>query len=104
MKFYKEIENNRAEEIDNNKLSNRIFVDLYYNVPIQKSYSLILEVTAFYDFNSNVKPHKKVMFNYSATLGIDIPNTALKTIFKYAKGQNGISYQSNDYFMFWIHD
>ena len=40
------------------------------------------------------------MFNYSAILGIDIPNTNFKTIFKYSKGQNGISYQSDDYFMF----
>jgi hypothetical protein len=100
VKFYQEVENNRAEEIDNNKFSNQIFTDLYYYIPIQKSYSLILEGTAFYDFNTSVNPHKKAMFNYSATLGIDIPNTIFRTIFKYAKGQNGISYQSNDYYMF----
>jgi hypothetical protein len=100
VKFYQEIENNRAEEIDNNKFSNQIFADLYYYIPIQKSYSLILEGTAFYDFNPSVNPHKKVMFNYSATLGVDIPNTNFRTIFKYVKGQNGISYQSNDYYMF----
>jgi len=100
MKFYQEIENNRDVEIDNNKFSNQIFADLYYNIPIQKNYSLILDGTAFYDFNSSVNPHKKLMFNYSATLGVDIPNTNFRTIFKYAKGQNGISYQSNDYYMF----
>ena len=100
VKFYQEIKNNRAEEIDNNKFSNQIFADLYYYIPIQKSYSLILEGTAFYDFNPIVNPHKKVMFNYSATLGVDIPNTNFRTIFKYVKGQNGISYQSNDYYMF----
>jgi len=39
------------------------------------------------------------MHNYSVILGIDIPKTDFKTIFKYVKGQSGISYEKNDYLM-----
>jgi hypothetical protein len=99
IKFYQEIENNRSLKLDNNEFSNQVFGEFYYYIPIQKIYSLILEGTAFYDFNPNVNPDKKMMFNYSAILGIDIPKTEFKTIFKYSKGENGISYQKNDYLM-----
>ena len=99
IKFYQEIENNRPIEINNNEFSNQVFGEFYYYIPIQKIYSLIIGGTAFYDFNSKVNPDNIVMFNYSATLGIDIPKTDFKTIFKYSKGENGISYQTNDYFM-----
>lgn len=99
IKFYQEIENNRPIEINNNEFSNQVFGEFYYYIPIQKIYSLIIGGTAFYDFNSKVNPDNIAMFNYSATLGIDIPKTDFKTIFKYSKGENGISYQTNDYFM-----
>ncbi len=99
VKFYQEIENNRPIEINNNEFSNQVFGEFYYYIPIQKIYSLIIGGTAFYDFNSKVNPDNIAMFNYSATLGIDIPKTDFKTIFKYSKGENGISYQTNDYFM-----
>ncbi len=99
IKFYQEIENNRPIEINNNEFSNQVFGEFYYYIPIQKIYSLIIGGTAFYDFNSKVNPDNIAMFYYSATLGIDIPKTDFKTIFKYSKGENGISYQTNDYFM-----
>lgn len=99
MKFYQEIENNRLEEINSNEFSNQAFSEFYYYIPIKNNYSLIIEGTAFYDFNSSVNPNKKAMLNYSATFGIDIPKTDFKTIFKYSKGENGISYQTNNYFL-----
>ena len=99
MKFYKELKNNRPVEINNNEFSNQVFVDYYYYIPIHKIYSLILEGSVFHDFNLKVNPDKKTMFNYSAVLGIDIPKTDFKTIFKYSKGENGITYEKNDYYM-----
>ena len=99
VKFYQEIKNNRPIEIDDNEFSNQVFMEYYYYVPIHKIYSLILEGTLFYDFNTSVNAGKKAMFNYSAVLGVDIPKTAFKTIFKYSKGENGISYQRDDYYI-----
>jgi len=99
LKLYKEIKNNRPRELDSNKFSNQIYCEYYYYIPIQKIYSLKLEGSVFYDFNSKVNPNKNVMHNYSVILGIDIPKTDFKTIFKYVKGQSGISYEKNDYLM-----
>lgn len=99
VKFYKELKNNRPVEINNNEFSNQVFVDYYYYIPIHKIYSLILDGSVFHDFNLKVNPDKKTMFNYSAVLGIDIPKTDFKTIFKYSKGENGITYEKNDYYM-----
>ena len=99
VKFYQEIENSRPVHLNSNVFSNQVFSEFYYYIPIQKIYSLIIEGTVFYDFNPNVNPNQNAMFNYTATLGIDIPKTDFKTIFKYTKGENGISYQTTDYFM-----
>lgn len=99
IKFYQEIENNRPVEINSNEFSNQVFGEFYYYIPVQKIYSLIIEGTVFYDFNLSVNSDKKTMFNYSVIFGLDIPKTDFKTIFKYSKGENGISYQKNDYFI-----
>lgn len=98
-KLYKEVENNRLPGNNKNEFSNQIFADFYYNIPIKKQYTLIFECSAFYDFNLSVNPDKKIMANYSATLGIEIPKTELQTIFKYTWGENGVTYKSNDYLM-----
>ena len=102
VKIYQEIENNRPVEINNNEFSNQVFAELYYCIPIHKLFSLIIEGKAFYDWNASVNPDKELMYNYSATLGIDIPKTKFVTIFKYSNGENDISYQSNDYFILGI--
>jgi len=97
-KFYKEYENNRLIESENED-SNQIFGELYYFVPIKKIYSLILDANAFYDFSDTLNPDDEIMYNVSITLGIDIPNTDFKTIFKYVEGENGITYQKDQQLM-----
>lgn len=99
LKFYQEIQNNRIVEFNDNKFSNQVFGEIYYYIPIKKIYSLIINASVFYDFNPNVNPDEVAMYNYSAVFGIDIPKTDFKTIFKYAKGENGINYKSNQYVM-----
>ena len=99
LKVYKEIENNRPVELNSNEFSNQIYSQFYYYIPIQKVYSIILNGTAYYDFSSKVNPDSKLMYNYSLALGIDIPKTDFKTIFKYSKGNNYVTQESNDYFM-----
>jgi hypothetical protein len=99
LKFYQEIENNRLQGFDDNEFSNQAFVNLYYYIPIMKSYSLILSGSCFYDFNKSANPDSEIMYNYSATLGIEIPKTEFKTIFKYSYGENGISYKKNNTLM-----
>ncbi|NVN95848.1 MAG: hypothetical protein HXX18_11250 [Bacteroidetes bacterium] len=99
LKLYKEVQNNRTVELNSKEFSNQIYCEYYYDIPIQKIYSLRLEGAAFYDFNLKANPDKKAMFNYSIIFGIDIPKTDFKTIFKYVKGTNGISYEKNDYLM-----
>ncbi|WP_243350084.1 hypothetical protein [Parabacteroides sp. FAFU027] len=98
-KIYKEIENNKPSVLSSNDLSNQIYGKCYYNIPIQKIYSLILDGTAYYDFNTQINPKNKLMYNYSLTLGVDIPKTDFKTIFKYTKGNNFVTRESNDYLM-----
>lgn len=99
LKVYKEIENNRPVELSSNEFSNQLYSQLYYYIPIQKNYSIILDGSAFYDFSSKINPENKFMYNYSFVLGIDIPKTDFKTIFKYTKGNNFVTQESNDYLM-----
>lgn len=98
IKFYQEIENNRIIETDE-EFSNQVFGEFYYYIPIKKIYSLILEGNAFYDFNESVNPDEEFKYNVTATLGIDIPKTDFKTIFKYTNGENGITYMKDDMLM-----
>lgn len=96
VKFYQEMENNRAVTLNENQFSNQAFAELYYYIPVKDIYSLVIEVNSFYDFNDKVNPNNKVMFFYTATIGLEIPNSPIKTIFKYSKGANGINYQTDD--------
>lgn len=98
-KFYREIENNRPVEFEDNEFSNQVFGQLYYYIPIKKQYSLILDGNAFYDFNTSVNPDEEVKYNYTVTLGIEIPKTHLKTILKIVGGENGITYQKDQLLM-----
>ena len=95
LKLYKEVENNRLDEQDN-EASGQLFFETYYYVPIQKIYSLKLNANAFYDFSEVVNPEEEFKYNISLELGIEIPNTEFKTIFKYINGENGISYQKDE--------
>ncbi|MFA9389961.1 MAG: hypothetical protein ACERKD_09145 [Prolixibacteraceae bacterium] len=99
IKFYQEVENSRPKIDNENKFSNQVFGELYYYIPIQEYYSLIIDCKVFYDFNTKTNPNNNIMFNYSAAFGIDIPKTDFKTIFKYSKGENVINYQKNEYFL-----
>ncbi|HNP19218.1 MAG TPA: hypothetical protein PKL31_12335 [Fulvivirga sp.] len=97
-KLYKEYDNNRLVETDNED-SNQVFGEIYYYIPIKKLYSLILDANAFYDFSESLNPNGEIKYNISATLGIDIPKTGFKTIFKYLEGENGITYQKDQLLM-----
>ncbi len=98
-KLYKEIENNRPVRLNNNEFSNQIYSEMYYYIPLQSLYSIIIEGSAFYDFSSIANTDKQVMYNYSITLGVDFPKTDFKTIFKFSKGDNVVSKQSNEFLM-----
>ncbi|MFT4683971.1 MAG: RNA-binding protein YhbY [Flavobacteriales bacterium] len=98
-KFYQEIENNRPIQINAKEFSNQAFGEIYYYIPVQSIYSLIIEGKIFYDFNKFVNPSGNLKSNYSITFGLEIPKSQLKTIFKYTKGVNGISFEKNDYFI-----
>ncbi len=99
LKVYKEIENNRLVELNSDEFSNQIYSQFYYYIPVQKAYSIIFDGSAFYDFSSKNNPDSKLRFNYSLTFGIDIPKTDFKTIFKYSKGNNIVTQESNDFLM-----
>jgi hypothetical protein len=99
VKLYQEFKNNRPPEINKNEFSNQFFAEIYYYIPIKKIYSAILQLNTFYDTNKDVNPHKELKYNYSLTLGIEIPKTEFKTIFKYTAGENGINYQKDQLFL-----
>ncbi|MBW6535927.1 MAG: hypothetical protein K0B11_13040 [Mariniphaga sp.] len=99
LKIYKEIKNNIPSELNTKEFSNRIYSQYYYYVPIQKNYSIILNGMTYYDFSSKVNPDRKILHNYSLAVGIDIPKTDFKTIFKYEKGNNFVTQESNNYLM-----
>lgn len=98
IKLYKEIENNRPVDNDN-QFSNMFYVDAYYYIPVMKAYSIILEGGTFYDFNTKTNPDNELKYSYSLTFGVEIPKTGLKTIFKYTNGESEINYTSTNYFM-----
>ena len=96
-KFYKEMKNNRPVALNDNKLSNQVFGSFYYYIPVHNNYSLILEANGYYDFNKTINPRKSLQSNYTVTFGLEVPKTKMKTMFKYSKGANGVTFQRNDY-------
>jgi hypothetical protein len=98
-RFYQEFENNRPAEVSGNESANQLYADFYYYIPIKKIYSATLQANTFYDTNKKVNPNKEVKYNYALTLGVDIPNTGIKTIFKYAAGENNITYKKDEIFL-----
>lgn len=99
VKVYQEFQDNRPTETAEEEFSNQFYSELYYYIPVKKLYSLILRGNAFYDLSENVNPNKEVKFNYSVVFGIEIPGTGIKTIFKYLRGQNGITYAKDEMLM-----
>ncbi len=96
LKFYNEIENNRRVNTDN-EISNQIFADLYYYIPIHNSFSLTFNGKAFYDINKRINPDKKLNYNFDATLGFLVTD-GFKTVFKYTKGDNNVTFETGDFF------
>lgn len=96
IKFYNEVKNNRRINTDN-EVSNQVFTDFYYYVPIHKSFSLTVNGTAFYDFSKKINPNKKISYNFDATLGF-IVSKGFKTVFKYTKGNNIVTFERGDFF------
>lgn len=99
VKLYQEFENNRPATESSTEFSNQFYSEFYYYIPVKKLYSLTLRGNAFYDLNDKVNPEKEVKFNYSVVFGIEIPQTGLKTIFKYLRGENGITYERDEVLM-----
>tara|TARA_R110001632_G_scaffold66891_3_gene157319 strand:- start:7122 stop:8390 length:1269 start_codon:yes stop_codon:yes gene_type:complete len=96
-KFYKEVANNRPVQINSKEFSNQAFGEIYYYIPIHNVYSLIIEGRAFYDFNKSLNVEGNLKSNYSITFGLEVPKTKMKTIFKYTKGVNGVTFEKNEY-------
>lgn len=86
-KIYKEFDNMRIGPDSENELSGQVYANLYYNIPVMNNYSIILESNAYYDFSEKINPDQKIRLNYSIALGIDLPKTPFKTLFKYKDGQ-----------------
>lgn len=86
-KVYKEFDNLRTGAEASNELSGQVYANLYYNIPVFDNYSLILESNAYYDFSDAINPDQKLKFNYSIALGVELPKTPFKTLFKYKDGQ-----------------
>ncbi|NVK53756.1 MAG: hypothetical protein HWD85_12545 [Flavobacteriaceae bacterium] len=96
IKFYNEVKNNRRINTDN-EVSNQVFTDFYYYIPIHKSFSLTVNGTAFYDLSKKINPSKKISYNFDATLGF-IVSKGFKTVFKYTKGNNIVTFERGDFF------
>ena len=86
-KVYREFDNMRTGENAENVLSAQAFGNLYYDIPLFDIYSIIVEANAFFDFNDSVNPNQDIGFNYSIALGVDVPKTPFKTLFKYKDGR-----------------
>lgn len=86
-KVYKEFDNMRIGPDAENELSGQVYANLYYNIPVFDNYSIILETNAYYDFSEKVNPDQKIRLNYSIALGVELPKTPFKTLFKYRDGQ-----------------
>jgi hypothetical protein len=99
VKFYQEFENNRPAENSDTEFSNQFYSEFYYYIPVKKLYSLTLKGNAFYDLNEKVNPDKEIKLNYSVIFGIEVPGTGLKTVFKYVRGENGITYEKDEMLM-----
>jgi hypothetical protein len=99
VKFYQEFENNRPAENSDTEFSNQFYSEFYYYIPVKKLYSLTLKGNAFYDLNEKVNPDKEIKLNYSVIFGIEVPGTGLKTVFKYVRGENSITYEKDEMLM-----
>ena len=86
-KVYKEFDNMRIGTESSNELSGQVFANLYYNIPVFDNYSIIIESNTYYDFSEAINPDQKLKINYSIALGVDIPKSPFKTLFKYKDGQ-----------------
>jgi hypothetical protein len=84
---YKEFDNMRIGTESSNELSGQVFANLYYNIPVFDNYSIIIESNTYYDFSEAINPDQKLKINYSIALGVDIPKSPFKTLFKYKDGQ-----------------
>ena len=70
-----------------NEFSGQVYANLYYNIPVFDNYSIILESNAYYDFSEKINPEQKIRLNYSVALGVELPKSPFKTLFKYRDGQ-----------------
>ena len=86
-KIYNEFENMRMGAESENEFSGQVYANMYYNIPVFDNYSLILESNAYYDFSESINPDQKIKLNYSIALGVELPKTPFKTLFKYKDGQ-----------------
>jgi len=96
VKYYTEVKNNRKVVTDN-EISNQFFSDFYYYIPIHKTFSLTLNGKAFYDISKRINPDKKINYNFDAILGMSIAK-GFKTVFKYTKGSNSVTFEKGDFF------
>ena len=86
-KIYKEFDNMRIGADGENEFSGQVYANLYYNIPVFDNYSIILESNAYYDFSEKINPEQKIRLNYSVALGVELPKSPFKTLFKYRDGQ-----------------
>lgn len=94
IKVYQEVKNSRLPEINKNIFSGIAYAQVYYYIPVLKIYSLTLDGNLFYDLNNHTNPKKEIKYLYSLTVGMEIPKSGIKTIFKYSNGETDISYSA----------
>ena len=90
MKWLKEYRtNDKYNQSDND---GQVFTELYYFIPVYKSYSLLLTGNAFNNF-TGITSGNGWLYQYNLTLGVELPVTGLNVIAKYSQGSNDINYE-----------
>ncbi|MET0465218.1 MAG: hypothetical protein ABW007_18800 [Chitinophagaceae bacterium] len=73
--------------------SGQAHIDGHYYIPVFNNYAIIIDGGVFYDVSNERNPDKKVLGNYSITLGAEIPKTGFKAMFKYVDGKTDINFR-----------
>lgn len=90
MKWLKEYRTeDRSEQLGND---GQIFCELYYYIPVYKSYSILLTGNTFNNFTGNTGGNGW-LYQYNLTLGVELPVTGFNVIAKYSQGSNDVNYE-----------
>jgi hypothetical protein len=68
-----------------------VIAELYYYIPVYKTYCVLIEGNAFNVFTGNNSGFGW-KYKYDLTFGVEIPGTELKVIAKYSQGENDVNF------------